>query len=239
MATVTVTGTAYNDNNTVNGVPNIYRKQLDGFASADCLYGYAGHDYLYGYAGNDILYGGTGNDWAYGGNDHDRIYGDSGTDRLYGDYGNDSLYGGNDNDFVYGDAGTDRLYGEAENDTLYGGTGSDSLNGGSGNDYIQGYGYSASEYDTVTGGLGADKFVLGDSFQSHYSSFGYACIADFKWEEGDKIQVKGALGNYTLNKTQNWCGGAGLDTAIYKGGDLIGVVADRTDVYLNLDFVVV
>jgi Ca2+-binding RTX toxin-like protein len=217
----TVTGTAYNDNNTVNGVPNIYRSALYGTATADGVYGYAGHDYLYGYAGNDSLYGGTGNDWAYGGNDHDRIYGDSGTDRLYGEAGNDSLYGGNDNDWVYGGAGTDKLYGEA------------------GNDYIQGYGYSASEYDTLTGGLGADKYALGDTSQSYYAGAGYACIADFKWEEGDKIQVKGALGDYTLNKTVNWCGGAALDTAIYKGGDLIGVVADRTDVYLNLDFVVV
>lgn len=235
----TVIGTAYNDNSTTNGVPYIYRPALYGTSTADSIYGYAGHDYLYGYAGNDSLYGGTGNDWAYGGDGNDRLYGDSGADCLYGGYGNDTLYGGTENDCLYGEAGTDRLYGEAGNDSLYGGTGSDSLNGGSGNDYVQGYGYSASEYDTVTGGLGADKFVLGDSFQSHYSSFGYACIADFKWEEGDKIQVKGALGDYTLIKTQNWCGGAALDTSIYKGADLIGVVADRTDVYLNLDFVTV
>jgi Ca2+-binding RTX toxin-like protein len=158
---------------------------------------------------------------------------------MYGDAGNDYLDGGTGNDKLYGEAGNDTLLGSDGNDSLYGGTGTDSLNGGAGNDFLNGGGssYNSSEYDTLTGGGGADRFALGDSSGSFYLGAGYATITDFQWSEGDKIQIYGSSSNYTLDKNSNWSGSSALDTAIYKNGDLIAVVQDSTNVYLNYDFI--
>jgi Ca2+-binding RTX toxin-like protein len=137
---------------------------------------------------------------------------------------------------IVGNASNNNIFGNAGNDLMYGGSGTDFLNGGSDNDLIQGFGYSTFEYDTMTGGVGADKFVLGDTSGSFYVGFGYATITDFQWEEVDKIQVKGPLSDYTLDPNVNFGGGAALDTAIYRSGELIGVALDQTDLIISLDF---
>ncbi|MBD2774262.1 calcium-binding protein [Iningainema tapete] len=90
-----------------------------------------------------------------------RIEGNAGKNFLIGDDGNDYLLG-------YGDK--DVLVGEAGNDILEGGAGDDILDGGSGSDIL-------------TGGAGADTFVFSSPFN------GIDSITDFKYEEGDKIQV--------------------------------------------------
>jgi Ca2+-binding RTX toxin-like protein len=207
------------------------------------IIGNSSNNYLSGGDGNDFLEGRGGNDTIFGGNGGDNLIGGTGADILYGGAGNDALYG--DDILVSSTGGADTLYGEAGNDLLYGGAGTDTLNGGDGNDFLSGGGssYNSGEYDVLTGGAGADTFSLGYNWSSgsvsiDYQGTGYAIITDFKWTEGDKIRVGGSISDYTLNKTMNFGGTAALDTAIYRGTDLIAVVRDTTSVIASLDFIV-
>jgi Ca2+-binding RTX toxin-like protein len=185
------------------------------------------NDTIIGDLQNNTLHGWSGNDYIVGGGGSDLIYGGSGSDDLYGGSGSDDLYGG---------SGSDALYGGSSNDYLSGGTGGDLLMGESGNDVLVGYGFSHSEYDTLSGGSGADLFMLGDSSGVYYLGSGYTTITDFDYLEGDKIQVAGSISNYSLS-FQSWSGGFALDTLVYFGSDLIGVVQDNTNVIPYFDFV--
>lgn len=80
---------------------------------------------------------------------------------------------------ILGSSGIDYLTGLNEADSMYGNDGNDSLSGGKGNDYLVG-GYGN---DVLTGGSGADTFVLNDLYE------GIDTIKDFKWGEGDTIQI--------------------------------------------------
>lgn len=149
---------------------------------------------------------------------------------MYGKAGNDVLVGGPLNDNLYGEQGSDYLYGRDGNDSLFGGSGNDELYGENGNDTLKGFGGTTYEYDILSGGAGADKFILGDSWGAYYSGDGYggyAIIKDFNYAEGDKIQLFGSL-NYYEVKTENFSGTSALDTTIYYQNDLIGVVEDRS-----------
>ncbi len=177
----------------------------------------------YGYGGNDTIWGNTNNDYIDGGD---------GNDSLYGWSGNDTLWGGSGNDYLSGGDGLDNLYGEWGNDTLWGGSGSDYLSGGDGNDRLTGSSsrtHNGYEYDTLVGGAGNDTFVLGESAGNYYQGSGYAVITDYNGAH-DYIQVKS--GSIHLRRG-NWAGGSALDTAIYQGSDLIGVVQDNTSVQLT------
>jgi len=207
---LTLTGTAYSGSG--NSLGNI----ISGNASNNYLYGDAGSDSLYGNDGNDIVSGGDGFDYVAGGNGNDSLYGGGDTDTLTGGTGNDSLYGGDGNDSLYGGTGNDFLYGGNGNDFLYGDAGSDNLFGDAGSDYVKGYGNTSGEYDNLTGGAGADRFVIGAYSSTYYLGSGYATIKDFKYAEGDRVQVAGSTSSYTLNKTSNFGGTSALDTAIYK-----------------------
>ncbi|WP_210404397.1 calcium-binding protein [Chroococcidiopsis sp. TS-821] len=92
---------------------------------------------------------------------------------------NNKIVGNNANNFIDGLSGNDKLYGNAGNNTLLGYSGKDYIEGGAGNDRIVG----ESGYDTLVGGAGADTFV----FYSPYD--GVDTIKDFKYVEGDKIEV--------------------------------------------------
>ena len=83
---------------------------------------------------------------------------------------------------------------------------------------------------------GADVFMLGDSSKAYYLGAGFATIKDFYHAEGDKIQVHGAIGDYSLGKATNYGGTAAKDTAVFYKGDLVGVVQDTTNVILGADF---
>jgi Ca2+-binding RTX toxin-like protein len=121
--------------------------------------------------------------------------------RIEGNAGQNFLVGGDGNDYLRGYAGNDILVGETGNDTLSGGTGNDFLNGGAGKDTLAGRAGS----DTLTGGAGADRFVFSSS------SDGIDIIKDFKFEEGDKIQILASgfgimqddLNKFTFNSTSN------------------------------------
>jgi Ca2+-binding RTX toxin-like protein len=114
--------------------------------------------------------------------------------------GDDSLEAGSGNDVLEGEDG---------NDWLEGFHGDDSLFGGNGDDVLFGFRYfdlplaGRGEVDTLIGGAGADRFVLGyqdvGGTYVPYSSAtdvtedsqDYALITDFKPDEGDLIQIVG------------------------------------------------
>ncbi|WP_449419970.1 calcium-binding protein [Phormidium nigroviride] len=181
----------------------------------------SGDDSIYGYAGNDVLSGLGGNDKLYGGTGNDDLRGEAGNDYLNGEAGNDYLNGGTGNDNLYGGTGNDNLWGEAGNDYL---------NGGIGKDYLNGFS-NGTEYDTLTGGADADKFVLGaQSYYNFYTGSGFALITDFNSLEGDKIALFETLDKYTLVSGDFGYGNAALDTKILFGNDEIGVLQDITNV---------
>ena len=123
-------------------------------------------------------------------------------------------------------------------DFIVGTVGNDTLFGLGGNDTLSGFGFGPSEFDTLSGGAGADTFVLGNANGAFYQDgstqgFGsFATITDFNFAEGDKFQVFGSASDYTLTPFDN-----GIDIN-YKG-DLIGFVENTTDVILSEDFIFV
>ena len=159
---------------------------------------------------------------------------------IYGNDGNDILTGGSKNDLIDGGSGNDVLNGQGGDDFLYGQAGYDVLNGGAGNDYLDGAtGTYTSDIDTFRGDAGADTFVLGVNSQINYLGSGYAVITDFIWQEGDKIKVGGSIGDYTTTSGNFGVGTSAFDTAIYRSGDLMAIVEDKsgTDVIPNYDFI--
>ncbi|MBE9160343.1 hypothetical protein IQ265_26500 [Nodosilinea sp. LEGE 06152] len=148
----------------------------------------------------------------------------------------DVINGLGGNDILNGLSGDDLLRGGDGDDIVLGGSGSDTLIGGSGNDFLNGYGFTLSEFDVLEGGSGADVFALGDANSPYYLDNGYATITDFNYLEGDKIQVTGSASNYGI-AFQDLSGGLATDTLILFGGDLIGIVQDTTDVVPTSDFI--
>ena len=133
-------------------------------------------------------------------------------DTLSGLAGNDTLRGGRGNDRLLGNEDNDVLVGGFNQDVLLGGSGSDRLSGGADNDFLKGGVVAASnaqDVDTLTGGLGADQFVLGESQGQLYddaqdNSAGtqtYALIRDFKESEGDRILLHGDASDYVLGSS--------------------------------------
>lgn len=116
------------------------------------------------------------------------------------------------------------LVGTMVSDTIYGYQGNDTLSGLGGNDVLVG-GERGNhvEIDRLTGGSGADKFILGDYHGNLYSvagNYDYALITDFQTGHIDSVQLD--QGNYTLGSSPiNGISG----TAIYADGtELIGIL---------------
>jgi Ca2+-binding RTX toxin-like protein len=235
---------------------------LSGEDGNDVLLGDNGNDTLNGGNGFNQLNGGDGYDVVQVVGEGDILFNFGKPFNVYQEnvveYGNNvavlsnieqvQIVGGDNDDFVLaidasvaieveGKGGNDAILGGIFNDTLEGGTGDDLIRGNDGNDLLQGSNLSHSvEKDTLLGGGGADTFVLATSNGSLYLGDGFATILDFKWWEGDKIQVVGSMSDYQLDMTQNFSGNLALDTAIYRGNDLIAVVQDTTDVIPAFDF---
>jgi len=149
--------------------------------------------------------------------------------------GNDKISGSSQNDTIEGGAG---------NDILGGYRGNDIIRGGNGNDTIVGYRYADlatagdGEVDTLTGGAGADLYILSYQnsgrlyipYQSNTDNADYALITDFKIAEGDRIQLvqptnSGSSGYaYQLKAAPI---GLPTGTAIYAGSNAnsLGLIA--------------
>ncbi|MBD2614920.1 DVUA0089 family protein [Nostoc punctiforme FACHB-252] len=166
---------------------------------------------------------------------------------LFGNSANNTLNGRAGNDTLDGNLGNDILNGEDGNDSLQGGPGNDSINGGSGDDILIGT-FPGSllppglgELDTLTGGLGVDRFILGDSLNVFYDDNNtinpgfsdLAVITDFD-SNLDRIELKGAVQDYLLQ-------GVAGNTRIFlnKPGtepdEIIGIVQGRTNLRLDSD----
>lgn len=190
---------------------------LNGVDNSDNLTGGDGNDTLIGGYGSDQLHGGLGNDLLIAGEQGTNAD-NSNYNSLYGEDGNDTLIGGNyasgnsQDDYLNGGAGNDSLSGLAGNDQLDGGTGDDTLDGGdgddsfydyygnnvfygaAGNDRFQIYSNNAVGSNTLTGGLGVDRYELSNWFAGTFS------VTDFTvGAGGDIIDVGNHIGNISSN----------------------------------------
>lgn len=110
-------------------------------------------------------------------------------------------------DSIVGNSANNVFDGLGGNDFLSGGLGNDTLQGGDGDDTLQGstnVGTQRSpERDTLTGGAGVDKFILGDASGSFYTKAGnqdFAKITGFTF--GEQIQLgTGSVYNIQRNKS--------------------------------------
>ncbi len=108
--------------------------------------------------------------------------------------------------------GVNNVFGSNFNDTLLGSGGNDILNGGnSGNDTLDGRGGN----DNLTGGAGADTFVYAIGGGTDF-------ITDFSHAQGDRIDVTGVPGIFSLADIQSHATQQGVNTVINFGnGDII------------------
>lgn len=97
----------------------------------------------------------------------DTITTGGGNDRIAAGSGSDLVNAGAGNDLVFGERGNDSLNGNDGNDTLWGGVGDDALDGGAGDDLLGGL----LGTNPLTGGDGADKFVIKPGRQSQALDF--------------------------------------------------------------------
>ncbi|NEP86262.1 MAG: hypothetical protein F6K18_05165 [Okeania sp. SIO2C2] len=174
----------------------------------------------------------------YGSDNNDNLRGTVDNDAIYGEGGNDLIIGRKGDDLLNGDSGNDEINGGSGNDILNGGSGNDILNGGSGMDTLTGVDITSAqpgynEIDILRGNADADLFILGDSSQVYYTGNGindYARIDTFNSGQGDRIQLSGSSGDYTLEENVP---GLPKGTAIYNNDDLIGIVNNVVDMDLN------
>lgn len=155
--------------------------------------------------------------------------------------GNDILVGSQDNDTLNGGDGNDIVAGLGGNDYLLGGGGNDTLTGG-GISFMNESLFvtvDSSGIDTLTGGSGADHFVIGGQSLNeaetdiiHYDEAGnndYALITDFNKLE-DTINLGGNKNNYHLGSSPT---NLPTGTALYQGGELVAIIQGSSQLSLD------
>jgi Ca2+-binding RTX toxin-like protein len=145
---------------------------------AGTVVGAGGDDVLDAGTGTTVFVGGTGDDRLRGDADGETYYGGEGRDDVRARAGADTVHGGAGDDALHGHNGADHLFGDAGEDDLYGGADDDRIDGGDGDDRI----VAGAGDDLIAGGGGADRFV-------HGTGDGDDVIADFRYEEGDRLDV--------------------------------------------------
>ncbi|MBD2460289.1 hypothetical protein H6G89_04455 [Oscillatoria sp. FACHB-1407] len=163
-----------------------------------------------------------------------------------------TIDGGFGVDFMEGGQGFDQLRGGGDNDTLIGGGGGDGLFGDTGNDVITGVDFSGGTgvgtLDKLTGGAGADRFILGNASQAFYDdristtagTNDYALITDFQ-SGVDKLVIHGPSFAYIVQQEHKLGASDLKDTLIFRDNgtrtpDLIAVLQDTTTL-VQTDFV--
>ncbi|MBD2728338.1 hypothetical protein H6G96_18965 [Nostoc sp. FACHB-892] len=146
-----INGSDFDDNNTINGTPSIFRPALNGGDDNDILNGNGGNDILNGNGNVDVLNGGEGNDSLNGGGD---------SDILNGNRGNDTLDGGASSDILNGGSGRDSLIGGADgsSDTFIFSEGDDIIDGGDGFDTVI---YRGTPQRIILSGVGSVRKPAG------------------------------------------------------------------------------
>ncbi|MUG99172.1 hypothetical protein F7734_45530 [Scytonema sp. UIC 10036] len=202
--------------NIVNGSGLISRNTKNGstqdaveFVNIERLFivGTIQNDTIIGGSGSDVLLLGAGDDSITGGDGDDLLDGSDGNDILIGGFGKDQLMGGDGDDVLIGtnNAGSSEKVTNnvrVMQQSLPIPQSENILSIPSGNGLapvsqrslpIQ-ISYNLPENrDTLTGGAGADKFILGDQNSSFYTNNNehYVLIKDFNQDEGDIIQLYG------------------------------------------------
>jgi Ca2+-binding RTX toxin-like protein len=126
-------------------------------------------------------------------------------DTLVGDRRNNVLKGGSGIDILSGAGGNDHLIGDDNFSAYANSGGTEVLDGGSGNDILEGSSGQLTSYpaerDLLTGGTGADRFVLGDGtlgayytdqFSVNYPTF--AQITDFSRRDTLQLAAQNTYG---------------------------------------------
>ena len=124
------------------------------------------------------------------------------------------------------DSGNDILTGNSGNDNLFGGDGNDILNG---TDVVS---VGMAEQDSLTGGGGADKFILGDVNNAYYVGQGtqdFTTVTDFD-SNVDSLELHGSIGDYQQSQQ-------GDDLLLSYQNDLIAVFQNSSTLDLNGFFV--
>ncbi|MFN7511741.1 Calx-beta domain-containing protein [Microcystis sp.] len=241
--------------------------KLTGSNGDDILTGGAGSDTIDGGAGDDIITidkddnlsnikGGTGFDVLVieGGGDVSFTLDTLGVEVVNGNQGNNNLKAiGTQNVIISGDAGNDTITGSQGSDRLEGNTGNDEINGGSGDDIIDGgenddilTGVNPQsttpgkgEIDAFTGGIGRDKFILGDKNWIGYddgntTSIGdndYALITDFNPAD-DIIQLNGSSNNYFIIFS-GYNANLYFDKPENETDELVAIIQNNTELSLS------
>jgi hypothetical protein len=137
-------------------------------------------DYFTGDIGGKPIFLSQHASWIEGGLNDDILWRSSEADTIKVFLENDALFGGQGNDLLKGEEKNDKIHGDLGSDTLIGVY-----------DGIFSYQPGVGELDTLTGGEGADFFVLGNWYESYYVGTGnsdFAVIPDFQ-SELDTIAV--------------------------------------------------
>lgn len=158
-------------------------------------------------------YGGSGDDSITGTWNNDALYGDQvdyfylwptingftpvaydtvgdGNDTIDGLIGNDTLVGGGGDDILSGGQDDDLISASAGNNQLFGGDGSDTITGGTGSDFLYGGPRGTGYLDILSGGGGADVFMLSYTEGSNDGSgfWGQYFAANVSTVTGDAVE---------------------------------------------------
>jgi Ca2+-binding RTX toxin-like protein len=123
--------------------------------------------------------------------------------------------------------GVNNVLGSNFNDTITGSSGNDFLNGNGGNDILNG----GAGADNLTGGLGADTFVYVDGGGADF-------ITDFTRSQGDRIDLTGVAGIFSLADVQSHATQQGPNAFIdFGGGNTITLANVTVGSFVASDFV--
>ncbi len=243
-------------NDTITG--SALDNQLYGDEGDDVVAGGSGNDILVGGIGNDTLSGDADNDYLIGGDGNDTLNGGLGTNTLQGGTGDDLYQVANAADSIveFASEGVDEvqtaltvftlpnnierltyaggavsalLIGSADDNVITGGAGRDDIYGREGNDTLNDGGNNSGNADTMIGGLGDDRYFVGErgsstielagqGYDTVYTSFSiYALQANIEALVATDNGTHAALvGNAIRNEM---VGGTGRDDMFGREGD--------------------